>query len=323
MGKYEIAKYYSNPKVANRISQAANGREIAGAFWNGAYDKRPNIAQYASDVVKMAENGITSFHVSVEHWQNAMMLSAGMQASDYSKIRTGWDILLDMDSKIGMEGGKQCALAIIDFLDKYKITSYGVKFSGSRGFHIVLPNSIFPKEIDYKQLAKEYPRIPRIIALFIEDQIRDDLMERLLKYKSYQELSAMLDEPPANIDPFNFVELETNWGARHMFRAPFSLNEKTWLISIPLKRDELANFFKGMALPKNVGMHIDTPFFYDTSEVGEEGTDLLIDAMDWHAKNQKNEELPTNNRKRHRKEITVKMKEEDFPPCIKLILKGI
>ncbi len=323
MGKYDIIKYYSNPKVADRIAQVAQGREMAGAFWNGAYDKRPNVAQYASDIVAMAEKGVTSFHISVEHWQNPMMLSAGMQASDYDKLRIGWDLLLDMDSKIGMEGGKQCALAILRLLDEYKIKSYGIKFSGSRGFHIVLPSTIFPKEIDYKPLAKEYPRIPRIIASFIEDQIREPLMERLLKQKSAQELIAALDEPPDKMDPFYFVDLETNWGARHMFRAPFSLNEKTWLASIPLTKAETAKFFKGMALTKNVGYHLDTPFFPDASNINEEGTDLLIDAIDWYAKQQTDETLGEEKPSRKRRDIIVKMNEEDFPPCIKLILHGV
>lgn len=322
MSKYDIIKYYSNPAVAERIADASKGREVAGAYWNGSYDKRPNVVQYASDVVHMAEGGITSFHISVEHWQNAMMLSAGMQAHDYDKIRTGWDILLDMDSKIGIEGGKQCALSILELLDRYKIKSYGIKFSGSRGFHFVLPGGIFPNEVDFKPLAKEYPRIPRIIASYIENEIRTSLMDRLLKQKTAQELIALLDEEPDKMDPFYFVELETNWGARHMFRAPFSLNEKKWYCSIPITRGELEKFFIGMALPKNVDMHVNTPFFTIPEE--EEGTDLLMDAMDWHAKQLKDDELlKKENKKPVRKDITVKMREEDFPPCIQILLKGI
>ena len=80
----------------------------------------------------MARKGVTSFHYSVEHWQNPMAVHT---ESDYNSMRIGWDIIIDIDSKLGIEESQIAALTVIEMLEKYSILP-GVKFSGLSLIHI-------------------------------------------------------------------------------------------------------------------------------------------------------------------------------------------
>ena len=308
MDRHTLIEYYSNEKIAGEILRNSRGREIAGALWDGRYDQRPNILQYVSDIVQMARKGVTSFHYSVEHWSNPMALSS----DNYASLRRGWDMIIDIDSKLGLEESKLTAEMIVRLLGKYGITP-GVKFSGRRGFHICIPWSLFPREIDYKPLEKMYPEIPRIIAAFIRERIKDELLRELVKSRG---AGALIESMGATseLDPFYFVEVEKDWGNRHMFRAPFSMNEKTWLVSVPIEPNAVAGFDPKDAEHEKVLSKSHPDFFHAEGDA----TTLLTEAMDWHALRKKE---PV-----EKKQITrweQKVPEELFPPCIKSILAGL
>ncbi len=312
MNRHQLVEYYSNEHVISEILKAAKDREVAGAFWDGRYDQRPNIVQYPSDIVQMVKKGITSFHLSVEHWSNPMAITN----DNYDKIRTGWDMIIDIDSKLGLDESKIAAQHICKLLKSYGIKNFGIKFSGRRGFHISLPSVMFPKEIDYKPLAKKYPETPRIIANFIREKIKDELLAELVKQKGMKKLTATLDEVPSEVNPYMFVEVEKDWGNRHMFRAPYSFNEKTWLVSVPLKLTDLKNFKKEDAESTKVLSKKHPDFF---SGEADEAAELLTDAIDWNVL-QKKKEVKT---KKKLVKFERKVPEEHFPPCIKNILNGL
>ena len=309
LNRQNLVEYYSDERIAGQLLKNAKNREVAGAFWDGSYDKRPNTLQYPTDIVQMVRKGVTSFHFSVEHWSNPMAITN----DNYEKLRTGWDMIIDIDSKLGLDESKITAKLIVKLLGKYGIKP-GVKFSGRRGFHICVPFALFPKEMDYKPLAKMYPDALRILASFIRFKIKRKLLDELIKTKGgVKNLIELLDEPPSKLDPFYFVEVEKGWGNRHMFRAPFSFNEKTWLVSLPvphINSFSLKDAEFGQVLKK------DHPDFFGATG---DASDLLTDAMDWHAL-----------RKKEQPKIEVKkiawenkIPEELFPPCIKLILEGL
>ncbi|MDI6721452.1 MAG: hypothetical protein QMD85_03615 [Candidatus Aenigmarchaeota archaeon] len=297
----KIFQYYSSEKIASQIFRYSNGREVAGALWDGSYDKRPNMLQFKTDVIQMVRKGITSFHYSTERWSNPMALAAG----NYNDIRTGWDIVIDVDSRKGLEESKIAARLVCSLLERYNIKNCGVKFSGRRGFHIILPWEMFPQEIDYKPLARQYPDIPRIILGFIRNKISDDLRKELLK--SSEEIGE---------NPFETVEIEKDWGNRHMFRAPFSFNEKTWLVSLPISPRNIKNFSPEQAEPDAVlaMKKYEKIFAFEK----EEAADLLIEAIDWNAASKKDEKKPL----RHVKN-EMRIAEDLFPPCIKIMLEGL
>src|SRR3989344_2103270 len=217
----QILSYYSDDRIASKIFRYAKGREVAGALMDGSYDRRPNMLQFQSDVSQMARKGITSFHYSVERWSNPMAITSG----NHDNLRTGWDMVIDIDSKLGFGESKTGARIVCDFLGKYGIRNHTVKFSGRRGFHIILPWEMFPLEIDDKPLSKLYPEIPRIIIGFVRERIMEDMKLEL-----------------GTPEPYSVIEIEKDWGNRHMFRAPFSFNEKTWLVSLPIKASDIKNF---------------------------------------------------------------------------------
>ncbi|MBI2579403.1 MAG: hypothetical protein HYW27_00700, partial [Candidatus Aenigmarchaeota archaeon] len=219
LNRAQILRYYSDERIAEQIFIHSKDREVAGALRDGAYERRPNMLQFPTDIVQMARKGVTSFHYSAERWRNPMALTA----SNYEELRTGWDLVIDIDSKLSIAESKTGAILVCGILEKYGIKNHTIKFSGRRGFHIILPWVMFPKEVDYKPLAKQYPSVPRAITWFIRENIREKMSKELGKMGHETE------------NPFSLVEIEKDWGSRHMFRAPYSFNEKTWLVSIPVK----------------------------------------------------------------------------------------
>jgi DNA primase catalytic subunit len=310
MNRQQILEYYSREEIINELIKNAKGREVAGAFIDGSYDQRPNILQFPADVTQMVKKGVTSFHFSVEHWRNPMQIIR----EKYQELRIGFDFIMDIDSKLGLDEARIAAEMICSLLKSYGVRNYGIKFSGRRGFHLCVPWNSFPKEIDYKPLAEMYPRIPRILAGFIRERISDSLMKELIKRKGAKQLIEILEEPPDKLDPFYFVEIEKDWGSRHMFRAPYSLNEKTWLVSLPIKESQLKDFSPETAKPEKVRTGEN---FFRSRE--NEAENLLIEALDWNAMQEK--EVP----KKEKKAINWEQRvpEEFFPPCIKLILAGL
>src|SRR3989344_2992107 len=137
MNRLEVLEYYAREDVVKELVKNAAYREVAGAHIDGKYDARPNIVQFPSDIMQMAKKGVVSFYYSVEHWANPMALAKN--SDNYQSLRTGWDLLLDIDSKLGIEEAQLTAAMIAKFIEKYNVKNYGVKFSGRRGFHIIMP----------------------------------------------------------------------------------------------------------------------------------------------------------------------------------------
>jgi len=333
MQSNEVA-YYSSEIVARAITAASVGRE-AVAVYSGKYDSRPNVVQFAADVKRLAERGATSFHISVERWRYPMQLAAAAANANspqtasarydtnsplrgYDSLRTGWDYVMDIDSKLGLEESTIAARLVCELIERYGVKQYGLKFSGRRGWHICIPWEALPKQIDYEPSEIGYPEIPRVLARFIRDRISQQLMDELQQRHSLKEMLEALDVTPSELSPFFFVELEQDWGARHLVRAPYSLNEKTWNVSLPIRRDQLASFTPEMAKPELVMKQKESVPFFATQTGCAEG--LLLEALDWWAMQKKEEHKPIAKREI---KFEDKIAEENFPPCIKLILAGL
>jgi hypothetical protein len=172
-----------------------------------------------------------------------------------------------------------------------------------------MPWEMFPKEVDYKPLAKQYPEVPRTIISFI----RNSIEQQLIKYLSKRD--ALKD---GETNPFRLVEIEKDWGSRHMFRAPYSFNEKTWLVSLPIGPHDIQKFEPEMAGHEKVLSERHPDIMLSEKE---EAVSLLLEAIDWNAGNKK--DLPHGTVKKARAKFDGKVGEEFFPPCIKAILEGM
>jgi DNA primase catalytic subunit/predicted RNA-binding Zn-ribbon protein involved in translation (DUF1610 family) len=360
------AFYYTNPKVIETILKFSKDREVVPRYFEG-FGKRPDILQYPSDINGLVKKGATSFHASEELWQNPLELDSEMTQKEQTALRKGWDLLIDIDSPF-LDCSKIAAELIIEELEKHGIKNYGLKFSGSKGFHLMISDKAFPNEVDGIPTREMFPEWPRAICGYLLENIRKDYKLRageiispkevekrtklkakdleavtcvrcgkkaangaLVKYQcpvcgmtidrrdvkvSKRRLKCLsstcagvlevLDQKEYYfcedcLDPENekmhlnsqsrpeAFEKSRGWNVeevasldlvlvapRHLFRMPYSLHEKTSLVSAVLTKEELKNFKPAHADP----MKVEVKNFMPENEEGE-ARRLLLNALDW------------------------------------------
>ncbi|MFH1450436.1 MAG: DNA primase small subunit domain-containing protein [archaeon] len=301
MYKEEIEKYYSRPEILKAMTAVSEDREVAQSLASGGFGKRPNAVFYEQDLKQMVKQGAISFHCSVERWKNPLALSTAMRKEDLDKNRIGWDLIIDIDCDHGLEYSKKAAIIICDTLEKFEISSYGIKFSGNRGFHIGVPFESFPASITgIGNIEKQYPRVPKIIIEYLSSFIEKDLRAAFGQ------------------DPKNILKLDAAVAAsRHMFRMPYSLHQKTWLASMVITREQLKNFTPEDAKPKNIR---ETFPFLKFDVPANEAIELLRSAIFWDSRREKAK--PTGDLGEFKVPENA-IPPAYFPPCISNILKGL
>jgi DNA primase catalytic subunit/predicted RNA-binding Zn-ribbon protein involved in translation (DUF1610 family) len=157
--------YYSRPDIQKTIFEFSKKREISPRYFQ-SFGKRPDSFMFEGDVFQMVKKGATSFHCSEEHWEDPLKLSTGMSKEETNELRIGWDLIIDIDCK-WIEYSKKAAEAIILTLKEQGIENIGLKYSGNKGFHIVVPWKAFPKEINGIKTSNLFPDLPRKIAGFV------------------------------------------------------------------------------------------------------------------------------------------------------------
>lgn len=171
--------YYSRPDVQKAIFEFSKNREICPRYFEG-FGKRPDSFQYPGDVFELVKKGATSFNCSEELWENPLDIETGMSREQANELRIGWDLLIDIDCK-WFDYSKKAAQAIIETLKQNGVKNIGVKFSGSKGWHIIVPWKAFPKEVGGEQTKNLFPELPRKIASYLryesEKQMKESLPE--------------------------------------------------------------------------------------------------------------------------------------------------
>ena len=233
-----------------------------------------------------------------------------MTRAQLDELRTGWDLLIDIDSKY-LDYSKIATELLIEALDFHGIKNLGIKFSGSKGMHIIVPCRAFPEKINNQETKSMFPEWPRIITLYLNSLIKPKLIDRIteltLKGKSY-----IKDFSEAEKVMPDLVLVSS----RHLFRAPYSLHEKGFA-SIVLEKEEIKNFQPKLADP----LRVKIKNFYPQARENE-ARELLISALDWHKENQekKEQEKPI---KRKFEEVKIDKSRIIYPPCVSEILKGM
>ena len=169
--------YYSKQEIQKTIFEFAKNREICPRYFEG-FGKRPDALQYPGDIFELVKKGATSFHCSEELWEDPMNISTGMNEKQLNELRRGWDLLIDIDSKY-LDYSKIMAELIIQTLEFHGVKNIGIKFSGSKGFHIIIPWKAFPKEINGVNASDMFPEWPRIITKYINHIIEKKLIEKV------------------------------------------------------------------------------------------------------------------------------------------------
>ncbi len=316
----KILEYYSRKDVQKAIVNAAKNREVAVKYSDKGFGKRPDILQFNNDVLELAKSGATSFHISEEIWSNPLLLKPGMTKQQLDDLRQGWDCILDIDCKF-LEYSKEAALLLIEALKFHNIKNFGLKFSGGSGVHIGIPFESFPENVHNQETKLLFPEGVRVIATYLKNLISEPLSKRILELSTIEEISKATNKKKSELlekDKFNpFLVLEIDSiliSNRHMYRAPYSINEKKSLVSIPLTLQQLKTFELKQAKIENVKVDLD---FLPTIKK-QEASSLIIQAFD---SVQKKQETPSLNRAYDIPKI--KIKEELFPPCIVHGLNGL
>jgi DNA primase large subunit len=334
LSKSVCIKYYKRKEIGEALVHYAQNKEI-GLMYNEKFGKRPDIIKYPRDVLELSLKGATSFHCSEESWNNPLALSSNLKKDELNDLREGWDLVLDIDCKF-IEYSKISANLIVKFLKHMKVKNISCKFSGNKGFHIGVPFEAFPKKVNDQYTKNLFPEAPRKIAAFIKSNIENELSRQIMEFENddFNKIKEKVELPRekivryekneygdevAKLNVDQFLEIDTILiASRHLFRMPYSLHEKSGLVSIPLEPSKVLKFKKEMAKPENV-LFIDKTFL-ERNVQEESAGKLLLQSLDFNVK------AKVDKPKKHFKdeiEINSPIKEEYFPPCVLKTLEGL
>ena len=333
--KSTLLKYYKRPDIQEAIIEHAKDKEV-GTRFNEFFGKRPDILNYPREIIELALRGLTSLHASEERWSSPTELSAELKRSELDELRIGWDLVLDIDCPF-IEYSKICGDLIIKFLEFNKVKDISCKFSGNKGFHIGVPFEAFPESVGELQTVLQFPDFPKKIALYIKDHIADELSKRILALEgSFDKVKIKVGLPEEEIVKYKvnrmggkipklnvdkFLEIDTVLiSSRHLYRMPYSLHEKSGLVSLPINPKKIMEFEKPMAHPDKILVPMFK--FLDRNVSGESATSLLKQALDYSAKVEEKLQLETQKEYQDIK-LDNPIQELFFPPCMKKALLGM
>lgn len=295
MRKELAEQYYSRPEIQKAILNFAKDREIA-VMYNGYYGKRPDVIEYLTDVKRFVEKGAFSFHCSEERWANPLLLGTEKKDEDRDNNRAGWDLILDLDG-VDYIYSRFLGKVILDYFDEIGIKNVSTKFSGNKGFHIGIPFEAFSKDcfglvegISESRLL--FPDVAKRTVLFLLVELKEKISQIILdhdgggmtaikkiseKYK-IPEKDLKYDKKTNTFDFMKVIDIDTILiTSRHLFRMPYSLNEKSGLVSVPIANDKVSVFERNWARPQNVKPEYNKNFeflAYDP-KYGQDGNKLL------------------------------------------------
>ena len=326
----KLLMHYKNPEIQRLIVEHSKNKEVAIKFGEKGFGKRPDTIQYASDVLELAKQGATSFHVSEEIWANPLRLDTAMKKQEIDDLRTGWDLVIDIDCKF-LEYSQIAADLVVKALRHHGVGSVSVKFSGNHGFHIGVPFEAFPQRVHGQETRMLFPEAPRRIALYLKEMIGKYLSKEMLKKESVDQIIKKTGKSfgevivGGDLDSFKILDIDTLLiSSRHLYRMPYCFNEKSGLVSIPIDPDRILDFRKEDARPEKV--RISRFVFLDRKKAREnEAEKLIVQAFDFGMKKEAEiSNIVRDKRDFHDFESVQKAIPADFfPPCIKIGLNGI
>ena len=321
--------HYKRSDVQEEIIANSKDREVAVKF-NDNFGKRPDVLRHANDILELAKQGVTSFHASEELWSNPLQLDASLGRQEFDKLRIGWDLIIDIDCGI-FDYSKIAADLIIKALRFHKVSSISCKFSGNKGFHIGVPFEAFPETFRNEKIKNLFPDAPKKIALYLKHMVLPEFGDEILKFegnnfgaiieKSGKKSSELLynEKGAKKFNAESILQMDTLLiSSRHLYRMPYSLHEKSGLVSTPLNPEKIMLFKKEFAIPKNVRISKHRFLGKSNAEKGE-AKQLLTEAFDFNIRVEEIESKEKKNFEAPEKALP----EELFPPCIKVILNGL
>ncbi len=336
-------RHYKRPEIQKELIYSAENKEAVARFGD-SFGQRPDVLRYPKDILELVQRGATSFHASEELWNYPLRLNPNMPKTDIDLLRIGWDLVLDIDHELAekdnIEFSKIAADEVVKLLKKHGIGSASVKFSGNKGFHIGVPFEAFPETISGKDSKLMFPEAARIAAAYIKDGISERVANKIMETTSIATIKEKLQKDiPPEFRPNEKDDLESayrktgKWietflkidtiliSTRHLYRMPYSLHEKSGLVSIPIDPLRITEFNKKEAVPEAV-----TEFnfrFLDRSKANKGETQEFFDQAYYHhlqnASTAKKEEKAAVNYPDQEGAIP----QQYWPPCIKKLMEGM
>ena len=308
---WKIRQYYEQEELVDRFLDRGQYREVVPTY-DESYGQRPDAINFPGDFQQFVENGAVAFHASVERWRNPLLIDS---VSDLDDLRESWDLVIDIDCDESFELAKETAKLVIEELRQHGIENISVKFSGNRGFHIGVCAEAFPEKVGDEDIAELYPQLGRGIVDYIRENLRDELVEKVRKQGLEEGM-----ETDEGLDPYQVSDIENDWGQRHLFRMPYSLHDGSWLVSLPIRPEEIDGFEKEDAEMDKVEFEVG---FLDSFEENE-ATNLVVQAMDFmEQRREERQEERVSNSDRDFETPDEAIDEKHFPPTIKNILEGL
>jgi DNA primase catalytic subunit len=348
----DIIDYYSRDDVQQALLGVARDREVVGVFRNGSFAKRPNTIIYPQDIVAMIRQGVQEFHCSLERWSQPMalrqenyndlrkgwdlILDIDCKLFEHSKVATR--VMIDAlkahdvkDFSVKYTGGKGFHIGI-PWESMPKEVNYKSTVKQFPDLARIIGDYLrdFTKETLKNELLKICGNDPIKLAEQAGVDIKDiaqkkrrSVVDPYVFVKSRNKIAPQkknieTDEIDiskiANIKPISDLD-SVLISPRHLFRMPYSLNKKSFLVSVPLKPRDLESFEKESANPGDVKPILG---FLDEGQPGD--AEMLVgEAVDWSTKKRVE-------KKRVKSEFVspqYRLSKETFPPCIDNILKGL
>lgn len=215
----------------------------------------------------------------------------------------------------------------ITFLNRYAYTLEQLKEKfGEKKFFLSCCQKC-RKEIKPNEQKEEY----EFICHKCERKTKDNLEFRKCEYchvlMEKMELQKSLCSCGSNQSKKDFeigsiIEVDTILiSSRHLYRMPYSLHEKSGLVSLPILPEDILSFEKERAKPENV-KEIKIKFL-DRDVSGESARLLLQNAYDHNFKIKIEEKEKDLSRNYEEFQVTSPIKEDFFPPCIRKALLGM
>jgi len=309
----ELVKYYSQQGFRDFLLEFSKGREVIPLF-RGRFGSRPQTFRFDGELISVIRRGVSSFHCSEERWSNPMTLSPDMSKKELDNLRSGWDLIFDVDSRV-LDYSKICTKLIIDALDFHDLSDVSVKYSGGSGFHVGV-RFTSPKVIKGSHVKDLYPEAPRIIGLYVQEMIKDYLRDMILEKDTVEMIAKKTGiELGEEFDPLKVVNIDpVAISSRHLIRAPYSLNEKKWFVSVPIDPKRILEFDREEARPENV--KFDRGFLDKSVDAKE----LFVQAFDWYEREEKKKVV----KRKFTAEVPKDaVPETNFPPCVNYIFNGL
>lgn len=317
-------RFYKRDDVRRRLREHAQDREVAVRYQD-YFGKRPDTIEYTDDILEFAKDGAVSFHCSEERWANPSSLRTGISKDEMKDLRTGWDLLLDIDCD-HYPYSRLAAHHLVSIIKDHGVDAVTAKFSGNSGFHIGVPFEAFPERIEGRPTEHLFPEAPRRISAYLADRLyprlenaildaEERLTHRIVENVDVASEDLITDDNGLNVTAF--LEIDTVAIApRHLYRMPYSFHEKSGLISQPVPPEEILGFDKLDAKPEHVDLTV--PFLERDVEEGD-AENLIVQAYDHDP--QVGAEEPTSSGDFEPPEDAIAR--ENFPPTIKRILEGL